>query len=76
MSSSRKRMLSDSLMSIFIMVALIALNHRLGRIFWHSVGICKSEAPCFRRCRATLGDEIIKTVASCIGVVVFVSEFF
>ena len=54
MSSSRKRMLSDSLMSIFIMVALIALNHRLGRIFWHSVGIRKSEAPCFRRCRATL----------------------
>ena len=51
-------MLLDSLMSIFIMVALIALNHKLGRIFWHSVGICKSEAPCLRRklstCRATL----------------------
>jgi hypothetical protein len=29
MSSSRKRMLSGSLMSIFIMVALIALNHKL-----------------------------------------------
>jgi hypothetical protein len=28
--SSRKRMLSGSLMSIFIMVALIALNHKLG----------------------------------------------
>ena len=58
MSSSRNRMLSDSLMSIFIMVALIALNHKLGVIFWHSVGICKSEVPCFRRklstCRATL----------------------
>ncbi len=51
-------MLSDSLMSIFIMVALIALNHKLGVIFWHSVAICKSEAPCFRRklstCPATL----------------------
>ena len=58
MSSSRKRMLSDSLMSMFIMVARIALNHKLGRIFWHSMGICKSEAPCFRRklsmCRDTL----------------------
>ena len=68
MSSSRKMMLSDSLMSIFIMVALIALNHKLGRIFWHSVGICKSEAPCFRRklltCRATL---VISESRKCSG---------
>jgi hypothetical protein len=54
MSSSRKRMLSGSLMSIFIMNALIALNHKLGVLFWHSVGICRSEAPCFRRKLSTL----------------------
>ncbi len=47
------------LMSIFIMVALIALNHKLGRIFWHSVGICKSEAPCFRRKLSTCRDTLV-----------------
>ncbi len=70
MSSSWNRMrFAGALLSIFVMVARTALNHKLAVMFWHYSGICKSEAPCCLR-KASMCRNMV-TLAGTTGTTVY-----